>query len=171
MQRRVIIIAGANGAGKTTFAKAFLPSYAGIQYFVNADLIAAGLSPFDPDSAAMAAGRLMISQIREHILRHHDFSLETTLSGRRYVRLIPEWQKRGYSVKLIYLKLRSIRLALARVSARVKQGGHAIKPEIVRRRYKKGWYNFQHIYRDLVDSWELYENSGDSPQLIEMASK
>jgi predicted ABC-type ATPase len=113
----------------------------------------------------------MIAQIRELVLQEHNFSIETTLSGRRYARLIPEWQKRGYRVELMYLKLRSIQLALARVAARVEHGGHDVLPIIVRRRYKQGWYNFENVYRQSVDYWELYENSGDYPRLIERGQK
>jgi predicted ABC-type ATPase len=116
--KRVIIIAGPNGAGKTTFAKEYLPREAGCPNFVNADLIAAGLSPFRPASAAIHAGRLMLLEMRRYLDKGDSFAFETTLSGRSYARRIPEWQSAGYRVELIFLRLRSIRLAVARVKAR-----------------------------------------------------
>jgi predicted ABC-type ATPase len=167
LQPRVIIIAGPNGAGKTTFAKEFLPREGVCTHFVNADLIAAGLSPFDPDAATPEAGRLMVELIRQYVHRRENFAIESTLSGHRYARLIPQWQKSGYRVELIYLRLRSMRLALARVAARVAHGGHSVKSNVVRRRYKTGWENFQTVYRGLVDYWELHDNSGKRPRLIE----
>ena len=112
--RRIIIIAGPNGAGKTTFATEYLQREAKCPHFINADLIAAGLSPFDPDAAAIQAGRLVLSEMRRRVKRRISFAFETTLSGRTYARRIPQWQSGGYEVHLIFLKLRSIRLALAR---------------------------------------------------------
>jgi len=102
---RILIIAGPNGAGKTTFAEEFLPNEAGCPIFVNADLIAAGLAPFDPDRAAIKAGRLMLAEIYEHIRRHESFAFETTLSGRLYARNIPAWRMAGFTVKLFFLRL------------------------------------------------------------------
>ncbi len=112
-RKRALIIAGPNGAGKTTFARHFLPREAGVLTFVNADLIAAGLSPLDPDRAAAQAGRLMIQAIRNHVARGEDFAFETTLAGRRYARAIPEWQAAGYSVGL--------------TTTRTAQGGSSIR--------------------------------------------
>src|SRR5438045_9362993 len=102
---RVLIIAGPNGAGKTTFAREYLPREAGLPEFINADLIAQGLSPFAPEQAAMAAGRIMVQMIREKVRRRESFAFETTLSGRNYARHIPRWRKAGYEVKLIFLSL------------------------------------------------------------------
>src|SRR5262245_12827270 len=112
------MIAGPNGAGKTTFAREFLPNEADCPKFVNADMIAAGLSPFDPEAAAIQAGRLMIAEIRRHLQAGASFAFETTLSGPGYARQIPHWRAMGYRIELIFLKLRSMRLAVARVKAR-----------------------------------------------------
>jgi predicted ABC-type ATPase len=165
--KRIIIIAEPNGAGKTTFAREFLPNEAGCPLFVNADLIADGLSPFDPSGVAVRAGRLMLKEIDRHARSGASFSFETTLAGRRYAQLIPRWQRSGYRVHLIFLKLQNELLAVERVAARVSQGGHSVPEEVIRRRFKQGWRNFENIYRGLVDSWQLYDNSGERAQLIE----
>jgi predicted ABC-type ATPase len=164
--KRIVIVAGPNGAGKTTFAKEYLPREAACPNFINADLIAAGLSPFNPAGAAVQAGRLMIMEMRRYLRQGESFAFETTLAGRSYALHIPEWQSAGYRVELIYLKLRSIRLALARVKARVAQGGHHIAASVVRRRFRLGWRNFEQVYRPLVDRWVLYENSGTIPIVL-----
>jgi predicted ABC-type ATPase len=164
--KRIIIIAGPNGAGKTTFAKEYLPKEGGCANFINADLIAAGLAPFDPAVAAVHAGRLMILEMRRYLRRGESFAFETTLSGRSYARQIPDWQSAGYRVELIFLKLHSMRLALARVKARVAQGGHHVSAAVVRRRFKSGWSNFERVYRELVDHWKLYDNSGTIPTIL-----
>jgi predicted ABC-type ATPase len=165
--QNIIIIAGPNGAGKTTFAREFLPNEADCPLFVNADLIAEGLSPFDPGGVAVRAGRLMLKEIDRHADSGASFSFETTLAGRRYAQLIPRWQISGYRVHLIFLKLRSELLAVERVAVRVSQGGHSVPEEVIRRRFKQGWRNFENLYRGLVDSWQLYDNSGELPELIE----
>jgi len=164
---KVLIIAGPNGAGKTTFAREFLPGEAHCPTFINADYIAHGLSPFSPDLAALKAGKLMLKELNEHIGNGRSVALETTLSGKRYARLIPRWQKRGYAVKLVFLSLPSVELALARVASRVRQGGHAIPEATVRRRFEVGACNFHEVYKPLADAWALYDNSGDHPVLIE----
>jgi predicted ABC-type ATPase len=168
---KIIIIAGPNGAGKTTFAREFLPNEGACANFINADLIASGLSPFDPDAAAVQAGRLMLAEIRRHVERRESFAFETTLSGRSYARQILEWQTAGYRVHLIFLKLRSIRLAAARVKARVAQGGHGVPAAVVRRRFNQGWQNFQQVYQPIVDHWELYDNSCATPVLLDQGEK
>ena len=165
-QRRIIIIAGPNGAGKTTFAREYLLKEAHCPDFINVDLIAAGLSPFAPDRAAIRAGRLMLSEIQRRIKIGDSFAFETTLSGRVYARLIPRWRKAGYRVRIIFLSLRTPELAIARVKMRVAQGGHNVASTVVRRRFHSGLRNFQDIYMDLVDRWEWYDNSGSVPQLI-----
>lgn len=165
--RRIIIIAGPNGAGKTTFAEEFLPHEAGCPIFVNADLIAAGLAPFDQDRAAIKAGRLMLEAIFEHVRRKESFAFETTLSGRNYARLIPIWRKEGYTVKLIFLQLASPELAIARVLQRVKEGGHNVPEETIRRRFASGSLNFEEIYKPIVDEWVVYDNSANIPILVE----
>lgn len=166
-ERRVIVIAGPNGAGKTTFAGTFLPHEGGCLNFVNADLIAGGLAPFHPESAAVAAGKLMLTMIHRFVASGDSFAMETTLSGRGWRHQMQAWQHAGYEISLLFLKLRSEELALSRVRSRVAQGGHFIADDVVRRRFRQGWHNFQTIYRPLVDHWELYDNSGCTPVLID----
>jgi len=166
-EKKVVIIAGPNGAGKTTFAREFLPNEAGCPIFVNADLIAAGLSPFQPERAAVKAGRLMLEEIQGHFRQQASFAFETTLAGRTYARMIPDWQAAGYHVKLFFLTLPSPEMAIARVAERVRQGGHDVPEQVIRRRFTAGRSNFDTLYQGLVDSWALYDNSGDEPQLID----
>jgi predicted ABC-type ATPase len=144
--QRIIIIAGPNGAGKTTFAREFLPNEADCPIFVNADLIAAGLAPFAPETAALQAGRLMLQELDKHFHAGTSFAFETTLSGRAYLRLIDQWQAAGYRVKLLFLKLESAEEAIARVAQRVRQGGHDIPEEVIRRRFAAGLKNFDMLY-------------------------
>jgi predicted ABC-type ATPase len=164
--KKIVIIAGPNGAGKTTFAREFLPHEAGCPDFVNVDLIAAGLSPFAPEQAALRAGRLMIQEIQRRVRRDESFAFETTLSGRRYARLIPAWRAAGYTVELIFLSLPSPELAVCRVRSRVAQGGHNVPEAIIRRRFDGGLRNFHNIYKGLVNSWTLCDNSGSVPRSI-----
>lgn len=168
---RVIIIAGPNGAGKTTFAREFLPAEAACPIFVNADLIAAGIAPFAPEAASLQAGRLMLQELARHFAARTNFAFETTLSGRGYLRLIKEWQKAGYRVKLIFLQLADADEAVARVAQRVKQGGHHIPEDVIRRRHIAGKENFQKLYAPLVDAWALYDNAGEVPILIDWSEQ
>ena len=165
-EKRVIVIAGPNGAGKTTFAREFLPQEAQCPVFVNADLIAAGLSPFVPEQAAFKAGRLMLQEIDEHASRGVSFAFETTLSGRSYARRIRLWQESGYLVSLYFLQLLSPELAVARVAERVRQGGHNVPEAVIHRRFKAGRNYFDSLYKPLVNDWMLFDNSGDSPDLV-----
>jgi len=165
--KKITIIAGPNGAGKTTFAREFLPLEAACPVFVNADLIAAGLSPFQPEVAAFRAGRIMLQEIGTHVARGSSFAFETTLSGLTYARMIPEWQAAGYRVKLIFLSLNNEDEAIARVAMRVHQGGHSIPPDVIRRRFVGGMRNFQNTYRTLVDAWQWFDNSRRTPRLID----
>ena len=165
-KRRIIILAGPNGAGKTTFAREYLLREANCPDFVNVDLIAAGLSPFDPDRAAIRAGRIMLSEIQRRTRKGESFAFETTLSGHVYARLIPLWRMDGYRVRLIFLNLPNPEMAILRVAARVKQGGHNVASAVVRRRFESGLRNFQDMYKDLVDRWEWYDNSNSTPTLI-----
>jgi predicted ABC-type ATPase len=166
-QKKIIIIAGPNGAGKTTFAREFLPFEAGCPVFVNADLIAGGLSPFQPEVAIFRAGRLMLEEIAHHAAAGRNFAFETTLSGLTYARMISEWRPSGYVVKLLFLSLATPEGAIARVAMRVRQGGHNIPPEVVRRRFAAGLKNFQSVYRNRVDFWQWFDNSGPTPRLLE----
>ena len=166
MKQRIIIIAGPNGAGKTTFAREYLLKEAHCPDFINVDLIAAGLSPFDPPRAAIQAGRLMLSEIHRRVRKRESFAFETTLSGHVYARMIPEWRRASYKVKLIFLGLPTVEMAIARVATRVAQGGHNVSSAVVRRRFDAGLRNFQEVYIHLVDLWEWYDNSGNTPRLI-----
>jgi predicted ABC-type ATPase len=166
MNKRIVIIAGPNGAGKTTFAREFLPNEAGCPLFVNADLIAAGLSPFAPELAAIKAGRLMLEAISDHVRKGESFAFETTLAGLGYARTIPKWRAQGFVVKLIFLSLPDPETAIARVAERVAQGGHAVPELTIRRRFASGLRNFSHPYRGLVDMWQLYDNASEPPALI-----
>ncbi len=168
---RIIIIAGPNGAGKTTFAREFLPNEADCPVFVNADLIAAGLAPFAPETAALQAGRLMLQELARHFAARTSFAFETTLSGRGYLRLIEQWQAAGYRVKLIFLQLASPEEAIARVAQRVKQGGHDIPEAVIRRRFASGRDNFERRYAAKVDAWALYDNAGEQPVLLDWSEK
>ena len=164
---KVIIIAGPNGAGKTTFAREFLPNEADCPVFVNADLIAAGLAPFAPQTASVQAGRLMLGELQRHFKNRESFAFETTLAGKVYLRHIGVWQAAGYRLELIFLKLSSADEAVARVAQRVKQGGHNIPEAVIRRRFVAGLENFTQHYARAVDAWALYDNSGEQPRLLD----
>ena len=168
--KRILIIAGPNGAGKTTYASRYLPQTP-YRNFVNADLIAKGLSPFDPDSVAIKAGRLMLETLDELAARGEDFAFETTLSGLGYVSRIREWQSNGYRVTIVFLKLKTADWAVERVAERVAQGGHNIPPDVIRRRFEGGWQKFCEVYRDLCDDWAVVDNSGEDPVIIEWSEK
>ncbi|MFZ1101147.1 MAG: zeta toxin family protein [Steroidobacteraceae bacterium] len=166
-QPRCVLIAGPNGAGKTTFARRYLPEDAGVIHFVNADLIASGLSPLKPELAAIAAARTVLREIDRLAAERMDFAFETTFSGLAYVRRLQAWKQAGYRIEMVYLRLRSAELALRRIAARVRQGGHDVPRADVVRRFSRGWRNFQRIYRPLADSWAVYDNSGRAPRLLE----
>jgi predicted ABC-type ATPase len=164
---RCIVIAGPNGAGKTTFAREFLPRDAGVIHFVNVDLIAAGLSPLRPEQAALAAGRLFIVEIERLAKARTDFAFETTLSGLVHLRRLKRWKAAGYRIEIVFLRLPSPRLALRRIAARVKEGGHNVPRADVLRRFTRGWHNFQIAYRSLADSWTVYDSAERIPRLVE----
>lgn len=160
------IIAGPNGAGKTTFARKFLPQYVECLEFVNADLIARGLSPFVPERAAIHAGRFMLEQIHSLANRGLNFGFETTLSGKTYMKLLYDLKKKGYNIHLFFLWIRSVKLALDRIELRVRNGGHHIPEAIVRRRFNRSLPNFFKFYQPLADSWAIFDNSGEIPKLV-----
>jgi predicted ABC-type ATPase len=168
---KIIIIAGANGAGKTTFAREFLPNEAHCPTFINADLIAAGLSPFAPETAAIHAGRIMLEMVEHMIHQRKSFAIETTLSGKTYAQKIPLWQKQGYHVKLIFLQLPSEESAIKRVANRVAHGGHDIPVNVIRRRFSAGIKNFHEVYKPLVDVWLHFDSADTMPQLIDWSEK
>jgi len=164
--KRIFIIAGPNGAGKTTFALEYLPREADCPDFINLDLIAARLSPLNPERGAIRAGRVMLAEIHRRVQDRQSFAFETTLSGVAYARLIPRWRNAGYNVRLFFLSLPTAELAIARVATRVEQGGHTVAEATIRRRFAAGLRNFKELYVDLVDRWEWYDNSGSTPRLI-----
>lgn len=167
MSKKIIIIAGPNGAGKTTFARAFLPEEAQCPRFINADLIASGLSPFTPETVAIKAGRLMLEEIAACAQRGESFAFETTLSGLSYLKHIEQWRQQGYHLSLFFLALPSAEVAIARVAERVKQGGHHVPDAVIRRRFIAGWRNFEQHYCHRVHAWALYDNSGGNPMMLD----
>jgi predicted ABC-type ATPase len=152
--------------GKTTFATQFLPKIADCRNFINADLIAKGLSPFNVDAAAMQAGRLFLGGIQEQVRRGADFGFETTLSGKGYVKLFKELRHKGYRVNLYFLWMPELSLALKRIADRVRLGGHDVPAEVVRRRFSKGLNNLFNTYMDLVDYCAIFDNSSSVPRLV-----
>lgn len=167
MSQKIIIIAGPNGAGKTTFARAFLPAEAQCPRFINADLIAAGLSPFAPQAAAIRAGRLMLQEIAACVTRGESFAFETTLAGMGYRRHLRRWRAGGYHVSLFFLSLPDAETAIARVAARVRQGGHHIPEQVIRRRFAAGVRNLDRHYKMQVNNWTVYDNSGEEPRAVD----
>jgi predicted ABC-type ATPase len=171
MKKKIIIIAGPNGAGKTTFARSFLPMEAQCRRFINADIIAAGLAPFSPETAALKAGRLMLDEITSCAQRGESFALETTLSGLSYLPRIKQWRGEGFHVSLFFLYLPNAETAIARVAERVQQGGHDIPEVVIRRRFTSGLRNFEKVYKSEVDTWAKYDNVGEKPILLEWGEK
>ncbi len=156
----MFIIAGCNGAGKTTASYTLLPELLDCREFVNADEIAKGLSPFNPEEVAVKAGRLMLTRIRELLESDNDFAFETTLATRSYVNTVKKAQENGFLVTILYFWLNSPELAVERVKERVREGGHNIPEKIIRRRYFAGIKNLFNLYMDITDEWLLIDNSG-----------
>jgi len=167
VSKKIIIIAGPNGAGKTTFARSFLPQEAQCSRFINADLIAAGLSPFAPEAQALKAGRLMLEEIAACVRRGDSFAFETTLAGLAYLGRIKQWRAQGYHVSLFFLHLQDAETAMARVAERVRQGGHHIEEAVIRRRFAAGLRNLEHAYKSAVDTWAAFDNVGEEPTLLQ----
>lgn len=165
-QPTVYVIAGPNGAGKTTFATEFLPDFVNCREFLNADLIAAGLAPFAPETQNVRAGRLLLERIQELTGERKDFGFETTLSGRTYARMMKDMRLAGYRIELFFLWLPSADMAVSRVANRVRQGGHHVPEEDIRRRYNSGQRNLFELYRSKTDAWWLYDASCLPPALI-----
>ncbi len=164
--KNIYIIAGPNGSGKTTFAAKFLPDYVKCPNFVNADLIAQGLAPFAPRSAAIKAGKLVLQQIHDFAGRGIDFAFETTLAGKSYANLFSELRLKGYALHLFFLWIPSPELGIARIKERVLEGGHDVPDVDVKRRFNRGINNFLNLYDSLIDSWMLFDNSKAKPILI-----
>jgi predicted ABC-type ATPase len=165
-QPSLYIVAGPNGAGKSTFARLYLPDYADCREFVNADLIAAGLSPFNPEGQAIQAGRLMLDRIASLARARIDFGFETTLAGRGWVPLLHGLRRQGYRLNLFFLWLPSPELAVNRVQERVRAGGHSVPEDVVRRRFARGIQNFFQIYEPLLNGWLILDNSVLPPDLV-----
>ena len=163
----VIVIAGPNGAGKSTTAPSLLRDALQVSEFVNADAIAGGLSAFRPDSVAIPAGRAMLERMQHLADAEANFAFETTLASRSFVPWLARLKRRGYHVHVLFLWLESADLAVDRVAARVRVGGHNVPEETVRRRYKRGLRNFFRLYLPLVDSWQMFDNSrAGRPRLV-----
>jgi predicted ABC-type ATPase len=159
MSKNLYIISGCNGAGKTTASYTVLPEVLHCKEFVNADEIARGLSPFNPESVAIEAGRLMLQRIEDLLVKEESFSIETTLATKSYINLVRRAHVKGYTVRLLFFWLNSPELALQRIAERVAKGGHNIPEPIVRRRYVAGICNLFRLFMSEVDSWEIYDNS------------
>lgn len=164
--KRLFIISGCNGAGKTTASYTILPEILDCYEFVNADEIAKGLSPFHPESVAIEAGRLMLDRINKLISKGQDFAFETTLATKSYRNFVLKSKEKGYHTVLLFFWLRTPDLAVKRVETRVKEGGHNIPEDVIRRRYKNGLINFFRIFESLVDEWIFIDNSGEPYEII-----
>jgi predicted ABC-type ATPase len=160
------IISGCNGAGKTTASYTVLPELLNCHEFVNADNIAAGLSPFNPESVAFEAGRIMLQRINSLLETGIDFAFETTLATRSYVSFIKKAKEQGYKVTLLYFWLSSPEFAITRVAIRVSEGGHHIPDDVVERRYYRGIKNLIHLYIDICDNWIVMDNINSNSLLI-----
>lgn len=166
----MIVIAGSNGSGKSTAAPILLKDTVHIKDFVNADVIAQGLSAFQPEKAAIQAGRVMLDRIKALANERTNFAFETTLASRTFAGWIEKLKGQGYQFHLVFLWLRSVELAISRVADRVRMGGHSVPEETIRRRYVVGLNNFFNLYRPIADSWQMYDNS-DANNLALIASK
>ncbi|MCM8812946.1 MAG: zeta toxin family protein [Candidatus Omnitrophica bacterium] len=164
--KNVYIIAGPNGSGKTTFAKTFLPEYAQCERFINADMIASGLSPFSPQRAAIKSGKLVLEQIRGYANNGLDFGFETTMAGVTYLKYFKMLKEKGYILTIFFLWIPSPQLALARVKDRVAHGGHNVPPTDIKRRFRRSMENFFKRYRLFADKWILFNNAQITPKII-----
>ena len=166
MAKTLYIIAGCNGAGKTTASYTILPEIWHCQEFVNADEIAHGLSPLNPSSMAVQAGRIMLQRIEDLMKQGVSFSIETTLATRSYVQLVKRAQAEGYTVNLLFFWLKNPEMAVQRVAQRVSKGGHDIPTDVIYRRYDLGLQNFFRLYKDIVDVWTLVDNASNPRRVI-----
>lgn len=164
--KKLYIIAGCNGAGKTTASYTILPEILDCKEFVNADEIARGISPFQPEKAGIEAGRLMLKRINKLLASGESFAFETTFSTRSYVQFIERAKKLDYQVSCLFFWLYSEELAISRVQTRVKEGGHHIPEDVIRRRYKNGLKNLFNLYLARVDNWLVVDSSRDNYEII-----
>lgn len=166
MNKNLYIIAGCNGAGKTTASFTILPEILNCKEFVNADEIAKGLSPFQPEKVSFEAGRIMLKRINELLEINENFAFETTLATKSYKSKVIEAQSKKYNVTLLFFWLQNVELAIERVKTRVTEGGHNIETEVIKRRYRNGIKNLFEIYLSIVDEVMIFDNSGGKPELI-----
>lgn len=171
MSKNLYIIAGCNGAGKTTASYTVLPEILHCKEFVNADEIARGLSPFNPESVAIEAGRLMLQRIEDLLAKDETFSIETTLATKSYINLVRRAQTKGYSVNLLFFWLKTPELANLRVAERVANGGHNIPKDVIKRRYVAGLSNLFNLFMKEVDSWVIYNNSENPRKQVAFGGK
>jgi predicted ABC-type ATPase len=171
MAKNLYIISGCNGAGKTTASYTVLPEILNCKEFVNADEIARGLSPFNPSSVAIEAGKLMLQRIEELLKRNETFSIETTLATRSYVNLVKQAQEQGYSIRLLFFWLSTPELAVKRVAERVSKGGHDIPQDIIRRRYVAGINNLFKLFMPIVNYWAIFDNSETPRKKVAIGGK
>ena len=162
----IYLIAGSNGAGKTTFAKQFLLHEVKCLNFLNADLIAQGLSPLNTRAAAIKAGRLLLAEFRAFVARRETFAFESTLSGTTHIGLLKHAKRAGFQIHLHYLWLPNPTIAIARVRERVKMGGHDVPVADIRRRFGRGLWHFVHDCVPLVDRWAVWDNQTSPPRLM-----
>jgi predicted ABC-type ATPase len=162
----IYIIAGSNGAGKTTAANTLLPKFLNIKEFVNADSIAAGLSPFQPETVAFQAGRIMLTRIKQLIIEKADFAFETTLTTKSYLSILGEAKRMNYEIILFYFWVNSVELALERIAERVEMGGHDVPDEVVRRRYSRSLNNLINLFIPIANYWFVVNNSQNKPELL-----
>lgn len=167
---KLFIIAGCNGAGKTTASFTILPEILNCHEFVNADIIAKGLSPFAPEKAAVAAGRILLERVKELMEAGKDFAIETTLATRTHVKMIKEAQERGYIVTILFFWLNMPSLAIERVRLRVQSGGHNVSEDKIRRRYDMGIIHLFQLYLPICDYWIIIDNS-NAPMIISEGGK
>ena len=168
---KLYIIAGCNGAGKTTASYTILPEILDCREFVNADEIARGISPFQPEKVALEAGRIMLNRIDDLLRKQTNFAFETTLAGRTFVSKISAAKRNDYESTLLFFWLNSVELAIERVETRVQEGGHHIPTQVIGRRYYKGLTNFFKMYKNVVDNWMFIDNSGKPYKVIAQSSQ
>lgn len=163
---KIFVIAGPNGSGKTTSAKTLLPEMLQCYEYVNADAVAAALSPFNPDNVAMRAGRLMLERVQYLAEQQVNFAFETTLASRTFINFLTKCRENGYQINIVYLWLQTPEIAITRVKDRVEHGGHDIPNDVIVRRYYRSIKNFLTYYADIVDNWFLFDNSGKHSDLV-----